>query len=315
MFALAATLPAEDVKLREQAVQLLELANAVSLPGALKNYKQSVTFRFHELDGTVKEGTFTRWYAASSLYRTESTLGDYHDAVVTSGSQRSDKSNGNIPPALLDLRAQLPVNLGRFDDSDVILSIESREVLDRPAKCIEFHTHVGETVQSNEICVDIYRGSVIRWQVGDELFENTGYFKVGSLWQPAHIRRYRKGQLNLEIEQRIELINGEFDPQLFSPPAGEWKHFEWCKNPRRVVGISTPMPPPGKNGKAIVDVVVHAWIWQDGSVGMPEIMSSPRPDLNDEALKTVMTWRFSPLVCNDREAATTDDLVVHFQGR
>ena len=51
VFSLATALPAEDVKLREQAVQLLELANAVSLPGALKNYRQTVKFRFHELDG------------------------------------------------------------------------------------------------------------------------------------------------------------------------------------------------------------------------------------------------------------------------
>jgi hypothetical protein len=320
ILVLTTVLPAEDVKLREQAVQLLELANAVSLPGALKNYKQSVTFRFHELDGSVKDGTFTKVYVSASQYRTESSFGDYRDVMVfTPGNRRSDKGNGNPPVALLDLRAQLPVNLGHFDESDVIRSIESREVLDRPAKCIEFNTHVGESVQSNEICVDIYRGSVIRWQVGDELFENTGYFRVGSLWEPAHIRRYRSGKLNLEIEQSIESISGDIDPQLFSPPSGDWSHFEWCRNPRPAVGIWTPMPAPGTNGKAVVDVVVYAFIWQDGTVDetiiRPQIESSPRPDLNEEAIKTVLTWRFSPLICNDREAGTDLHLVVHFQGR
>jgi hypothetical protein len=315
VLSLATALPAEDVKLREQAVQLLELANAVSLPGALKNYRQTVKFRFHELDGTVKEGAFTRVYAGASLYRTESTFGDYRDTVVISGDRRSVQANGNVPPAVLDLRSQLPVNLGRFDQDDVIRSIEYRQVLDRPAKCIHFRTRFGETVQSNEICVDTDRGSVIRWQVGDEVFENTDYFKVGPLWEPGQIRRYRNGQLNLEIEQHIELVKGEIDSRLFSPPTGKWNHFEPCRNPRRAVGISTPMPPPGTNGKAIVDVVVHALIWQDGSVGIPEIASSPRPDLNDEALKTVLTWTFVPLICNDREAGTDADLVVHFQGR
>jgi len=151
--------------------------------------------------------------------------------------------------------------------------------------------------------------------VGDEVFENASYFKVGPLWEPGQIRRYKNGQLNLEIEQHIELINGEIDPQLFSPPTGKWNHFEPCKNPRPAIGISTPMPLPGTNGKAIVDVVVHAFVWQDGTVGMPEIASSPRPELNNEALKTVLTWKFVPLICNDREAGTDLDLTVHFQGR
>src|SRR5882672_1268256 len=123
VLSLATALPAEDVKLREQAVQLLELANAVSLPGALKNYRQSVTFRVHELDGTVREGTFTRVYAGAALYRIDSTFGDYREALVISGNRNSIQGNGNRPPALSELRFQLPVNLGRFDQDDVIRAI------------------------------------------------------------------------------------------------------------------------------------------------------------------------------------------------
>lgn len=51
---------AEEVKLREHAVHLMEVANAVSLPGGLGNYRQAVTFRVHEPDGSVREGAFTR---------------------------------------------------------------------------------------------------------------------------------------------------------------------------------------------------------------------------------------------------------------
>ena len=313
--ALTASLPAEDVKLREQAVQLLELANAVSLPGALKGYKQAVKFRIHELDGTVKEGTFTRVSAGASGFREEATFGDYHGVIVISGDRTSSEATRNRPPAVSDLRAELPVHLGRFDQDDVIRAIEDAQVLGRPARCIQFRTRFGDTVQSNQICVDMERGALLRWQVGDEVFENSDYFKVGRLWEPGQIRRYRRGQLNLEIEQHLELVEGQVDSQALLPPTGDWHRLYPCKNPRRAVGISTPMPPPGTAGKDIIEVVVHGWIWNDGSVRLTEIASSPRPDLNAEALKVVSTWTFLPLMCNDREATTDADLVVHFQGR
>ena len=35
----------------------------------------------------------------------------------------------------------------------------------------------------------------------------------------------------------------------------------------------------------------------------------------DEAMKLVATWEFTPLMCNDKPAATVADFVVHFQGR
>jgi outer membrane biosynthesis protein TonB len=46
-----------------------------------------------------------------------------------------------------------------------------------------------------------------------------------------------------------------------------------------------------------------------------QIQSSPRPDLNAEALKLVSTWKFLPLLCNDAPATVDGDFVVHFQGR
>src|SRR6202030_744274 len=101
---------------------------------------------------------------------------------------------------------------------------------------------------------------------------------------------------------------GTVDPNVFSPPSNKWNQLSPCKNQRRPVAISTPMPPPGNSGTDIVDVVVYGYIWSDGSVRLTQIESSPRPDLNAEALKTVSTWRFLPLMCNDRVASTSGDL-------
>jgi outer membrane biosynthesis protein TonB len=60
---------------------------------------------------------------------------------------------------------------------------------------------------------------------------------------------------------------------------------------------------------------VRALINDKGVVQPSIITSSLRPDLNDEAMKLLATWKFDPLMCNDKVAITTADLVVHFQGR
>jgi hypothetical protein len=306
---------AEDVKVREQAVQLLEIANAVSLPGALHSYKQAVTFRYYEPDGTAKAGTYTRYSAGAAGYREEITFGAFHSATVISGDKISDTRTDNELPEIRALRNEIPVHLARFDEKDTIRSIEETSVAGRAARCIHFDTQFGATHQVNQLCFDSSNGAIVLWIVGDERIESTDYFKVWALWEPGHIRRYENGVLRMEIEQQLEAIEGTVDPKVFAPPSSKWNQLFPCKNPRRAIALSTPMPPPGKAGTDIVDVVVHAWIWEDGSVKLPQIESSNRPDLNEEAMQTVLSWKFLPLMCNDRVATTTGDLVVHFQGR
>lgn len=75
------------------------------------------------------------------------------------------------------------------------------------------------------------------------------------------------------------------------------------------------MPPPGTSGTGIVDIIVHGWVLANGNVARLQIESSPRPDLNHEALKTVASWKFLPLMCNDHPASLEGDFIVHFQGR
>jgi hypothetical protein len=309
-------LQAEDVKLREQAVHLMEVANAVSLPGGLRNYEHVVTFRVHESDGTLKEGTFTRVSAGAAGQRDEITFGDYHAVIVFSGDRISQTQTTIVPPEVRELRKRLPVQLGRFDKEDVIRSIDDANVLGRAAKCINFDTHFGATLQANQLCVDSERGTLLRWQVGDEVIENADFCAIANLWEPAHIRRFVRGALQFEIDQRMTAIEGAMDPNVFLPPSQHWDKTYECRTSRRPVGISTPMPPAGDAGTDTIDVIVHGRIrGSNGNVDQVQIQSSPRPDLNAEALKLVSTWKFLPLLCNDAPATVDGDFVVHFQGR
>jgi TonB family protein len=111
-------------------------------------------------------------------------------------------------------------------------------------------------------------------------------------------------------------IEGAMDPNVFLPPSQHWDKTYQCRTSRRPVGVFTPMPPAGDAGTDTIDVIVHGRIrGSDGKVDQVQIQSSPRPDLNAEALKLVSTWKFLPLVCNDAPATVDGDFVVHFQGR
>lgn len=311
-----APLLAEDVKLREQAVHLLEVANAMSLTGGLRNYEQLVTFTVHDsLTGSVKEGTFNRVSAGADGRRDEFTFGDYHAVIVFSGERLSSIATGSEPPEIRELRRNIPIHIGRFDHEDVIRSVDDMNVLGRPAKCINFHTQFGNELQTNQICVDAERGTLLLWHVGDELIENSQYFQIANLWEPGHIRRFMRGALQLEIEQSMTATEIPVDPKAFSPPSEHWHKWFGCQNERRPIGVSMPMPPAGTVGTGIVDVIVHAYISDTGTVQPTTIESSPRPDLNAEALKLVATWKFLPLMCGDQPATTEANLIVHFQGR
>jgi hypothetical protein len=307
---------AEDVKLREEAVHLLEVANAVSLPGGLPPFEQTVSFRVHEPDGSVKEGSFTRVSAGAAGHRDEITFGQYHSVYVMYADRVSGKRNAQEPPPeIRELRRNLPIQLGRFDQSDVIRAIRESSVLGRPAKCVEFETLTNGTPVANELCTDTERGVLLRWRVGDDYIENTDFFRIANLYEPAHIRRYLRGQLRMEIVQQMKAIDGPVDPNVFSPPSSQWNTVTGCANRRRPVAVFTPQPLPGNNGQQIVDVVVHGYITDKGAVWRPVVDSSPNPGLNSEALQIVSTWRFLPLMCNDKPAMTDADFVLHFQGR
>jgi len=311
-----AALNAEDVKLRERAVQLLERANAASLIAGLRDYEQIDTFTFHDLlTGAIKNGTFSRTSAGSDGRRDEFTYGAYHAISSVAGDRQSTTRASDEAPEIVELLDQLPVHLGRFDDKDAIRSIEDSNVLGRGARCVNFDTHLGTGVQANQICLDTERGTLLRWQVGDDIIENSDYFQLGKLWEPGHIRHFVRGVLRLEVEQHITLTSAPVDVSAFSPPSGEWHKWWRCEDRRRPVGISMPMPSPGTAGTGIIDVVVRGYIRDTGVVQPTIIVSSLRPDLNDEAMKLVATWKFTPLMCNDKTAATIADFVVHFQGR
>src|SRR5713101_6959481 len=171
LLAWSVHLSAQNMPLRVEAEQLLERANAVSLPSKLPNYKQEVTFRSYGLDGTTKDGLFNGVYGKDSE-RYEFVFGDFHSIRLSFPDRIVQNGYQTPPPETLEVDPLIPILIGRFDKSDTILSITLATLSGRSAKCIRFETMNGRTRQSNEICVDVELGTLLRWNVGEVLIEN-----------------------------------------------------------------------------------------------------------------------------------------------
>lgn len=300
---------AQDMPVRVEAVRLLERANAVSrAANIMPDYKLDGTFRAYGLDGTIQNGTFNTIYSADSE-RYETVLGSYHAIALHFPGWIVQNDYQPPPPETLELGALIPLVLGRFDNSDTIHSLKPATLFGRRARCIQFETVNGRARQSNEICVDEEPGSVIRWNVGEDLVESTDYSPFEGVLLPAHIRHYINGKLRMEIEQRFSVIDGPVDWAALTPPNPTTLHH--CKQYRRPIIQSAPQPTSAGAGPWY-DVHVHAVIGSDGHVYEAAVLTNGKPELEAQAVQIASGWIFSPGVCDGKPHPVDAQLVVHF---
>lgn len=299
----------QSMPVRVEAVRLLERANAVSRPShMMPNHKQEVTFRAYGLDGSTKDGQFNGIYSGD-IERYETLFGDYHaisihfpDKIVQNGYQPP-------PPETIEMDNLTPLRIGQFDKSDTIHSITPATLFGRRAKCIQFETVNGRSHQSNEICVDEELGTLIRWNVGEDLIENTDFSFFEGIWLPTRIRHYINGTLRMDIQQTFSVLDGPIDWAALTPPNPDT--LRACKQYRRPIIQSAPQPTSAGAGPWY-DVRVHGVIGEDGHVREAAVLPEGRADLEKQAVQIVSGWIFSPGVCNGEPIPVDANLVVHF---
>jgi TonB family protein len=302
----------QDVKVREDAVRLLEKASVASSPAKLPNLERVDTFRSFGEAG-VKEGSFSRTVIQGVGRREEYVLGDYHLLNVWTQKQVAATGTPHVTPGeFVNLWRLTPIRLVRFDGEDVIHSIDEREVASRKARCIEFDTIKGQQTQSNEICVDASTGVLLELKLGAEFIENSDFFEFAGALMPGQIHYSVGGVRMMEISQSMKaLADGEANV-LSAPPGAEIQ--QRCTTFRRPFGTSMPQPKTG-NGGNDVDIIVHATVLPNGRVYEAVIQNSERPDLNDEALAFVKQWTFTPAMCDGNPKQIEVSVNIHFHGR
>jgi len=299
---------AQDMPLRVEAERLLERANGVSRPGnVMSNRKYDISFRSYGLDGSVKEGS-DHVVESGDIERYETVFGDFH-AISIHYPDRIVQSDYQPPPETLEVDALTPILIGRFDKSDTIHSITPATLFGRRAKCIQFETVNGRTRQSNQICVDEELGTLIRWNVAEDLIENTDFSAFEGMLLPKRIRHYINGKLRMEIEHKFSVMDSPIDWAALTPPNPHT--LTTCQQYRRPIIQSAPQPASAGAGPWY-DVNVHGVIDEYGKVREAAVLPAGRADLKKQAVQIVSEWVFSPGLCNGKPVPVVADLVVHF---
>ncbi len=279
---------AQDIRVRVEAVRLLERGNAVTTPVKYPDLERVDSVQVFGADQAVKEGTFTRVVIQGTGRRDETTFGDYHlvDVIANGGLSRA-QNQAVAPPEIKTLMRVTPIYHVSFNNEDVIHAITNREVNGQAARCIEFDTVVGQKSQANDICVDAATGAIVLEKLNEERIEYHDFFLFAGALIPARIEYSSTAGPSMEIKQSMTVVTESIPNVLVAPPdAVAWVN---CQPYRRAFGQSMPQPKPG-NGGSEIDVVVRGVISQDGRVHDAVIDSSERPELNTEAIQIIHQW-------------------------
>jgi len=303
----------EDVQLRAQAIQLMNHAHVVSTPQtAHQNVQTVATIRAVSSEGTAL-GKLTRLRGASGYVKQDVVLGDFHAGMIGVKMQSATTGPWDKPPyavtRLLDL---VPFSVGEFDAKDVIRRIEPASISGAPATCVFFETIEGDKRDPGDICFDNASGVMLQAHVGERTFRYSGYVDFAGARMPGRIEYEEAGGLSLTIDIAMSLPD-TVPADAFDFPAGSMVG-NLCARYSQPLPLVVPQPAGGSGG-AVTTVVLHAVITSTGAVAEPRITHSPRPELNDEALKTVGSWQFQPGTCNGKPFDYPQNLEVKFQGR
>jgi hypothetical protein len=308
-----APLIAQDLQLRQEAIRLLERANAVSMAPNLPNLERTVAWRVLDSASGPQEGTFTRVVVQGTGGRDEFIFGDYHVINVYTGSGLATTRTREVPPPEVhDVMRITPIALVRFDHEDVIHTITDSSLDGRPLRCIQFSTIAGEKDDSNELCVDTANGTLVTEKLGKDYMENRDFFPFADSLIPGRITYSYAGIPKLEISQTMSVLTEVTPNVLAAPPNAQMRRY--CTTFRRAFGVTMPQPEPGPGG-GDTDVVLRGIIGEDGKVHEAVVQATDRPDLNPEALRVIQQWVFTPAMCDGRPGSTDASFTLHFQAR
>jgi hypothetical protein len=210
----------EDPQVRARAISLLEHAVQLSSPVWPMNEE---SFTFHILNpepGAATTGSIKIRVAAPDLKRWDYTYGAYQYSRVQDGKEFATYRTGPEPVGLTMVRKLIPVNLVRFDQSDLIRAISDQSMDGTPAICVDFDTIAGTRHQSGALCFDKAAGYLIYEKIDDVVTKQSKFYRFNNGFLPGHIERWTNGAKLVEIESKIEVRSAGFPMENFGYPVG-----------------------------------------------------------------------------------------------
>jgi len=274
--------PAEDPKLRAEAVRLMERAVMLTTPVWPANEE---FFNFRVLDpapGEAAEGSLKIGVRTRVNKRWEFTYGTYKFIKVQDGAEFATyRSENTEPAALTSVRKLLPAFHGQFDATDMIRRITDTTVDDRPARCIDFDTLKGDQQQSGQVCFDP-GGFLLLVRQGDETIRQSAYYRFNNASLPGRIERWMGNEKLLEIDSKI-VVRTIYPAEYFDYPA-DAKIENACREFHRAFADQTPQPDAKTQSNEVITVRVHGRVGKDGKPAALRVLDATRPDLAEEAL-------------------------------
>ena len=147
--------------------------------------------------------------------------------------------------------------------------------------------------------------------MGDETTRNSRFFAFHEAFLPAHIEHWRGDAELIEIDETVSDRNN-YPPDFFSVPDTATGFI--CQEFREAYPKNTPQPPPQASAE-VHDITLRGLIGFDGHVTRLTAVDQARPDLNEEAIKLVSTWTYTPASCGGKPAMWWTLFTVHFKGQ
>ena len=307
------TAQSEDPQLRARAVSLLEHAAQLSSPIWPMNEE---SFTFHILNpepGAANYGSIKIMVARPDLKRWDYSYGAHQYSRVQDGKEFATYRTGPEPAGLTMVRKLIPVNLVRFDQSDLIRTITDQSMDGTPATCVDFETIAGTRHQSGTLCFDKAAGYLISEKIDDVVTKQSKFYRFNNGFLPGHIERWTNGTKLIEIESKIEVRPAGFPMENFEYPVGA-AITHACNSFTPAYADYTIQPAAKQYSDKAIDIVVHGFVDQDGRTTNLKVLDDTHADLATEALKVVSTWTFRPAQCNCQPTGQQRDFTVHFQG-
>lgn len=302
--------PAEDSGLRAEAVRLLERANQVSTPAVWPPNQMTLLFHVGQpAPGDATQGEYISSIGGNGLKRIECNYGNYQFTHIRNGGRIAFVQPEVPQPAILSLLTELaPIYLVQFDEQDIIRSLVAPAA---GVRCIRFDTVAGDRQQAGEICVDAANGWLLSVRAGDTVTANSEFFPFEGAFLPHHVERSVAGRKVLDIDMTISREDG-YPPDFFLVPE-DTKAF-LCRDLRRPYAVHTPQPEPRTASLDVVDIKLLGYVDHQGRVLGLRPLEQVHPDLNQDAIRLVSTWSFTPATCGGRPAMVSQTFTVHFKG-
>jgi hypothetical protein len=304
--------PPEDPQLRAEAVRLLERANYLSTPAVWPPNEMTLRYRVGKpAPGDPYEGDYFSSVGGHGLRHQEWHYGKYRYTQIRNGTRLAFSGSGVQTPGIMHVLDHIaPIYLVHFDGQDIIRSITG------PAggtRCIQFDTVAGDHEQSsNEICVDDGNGWLLSIRTGDTLTTTSNFFPFEKSFLPGHIERWKGGELVMAVDEAV-VLKSDYPPDFFTVPESSTGFI--CPHLRPPYAVNTPQPPQQTSSISVINVQLQGYVTTTGRVASLEPVDLTHPELNEEAIKLVSTWTYTPATCGGTPAGYGQTFTVHFKGR